>query len=57
MTAEMTSGPVAPMSTIHFVGGARGGVGKSVAARLLAQGCIDCSSRSSLPELQEIGRV
>ena len=45
------------MSTIHFVGGARGGVGKSVAARLLAQGCIDCSSRSSLPELQEIGRV
>ena len=30
-----------PMSTIHFVGGEKGGVGKSVVARLLAQYCID----------------
>jgi hypothetical protein len=29
------------MSTIHFVGGEKGGVGKSVMARLLAQYCID----------------
>jgi hypothetical protein len=29
------------MSTIHFVGGEKGGVGKSVVARLLAQYCID----------------
>jgi hypothetical protein len=31
------------MSTIHFVGGEKGGVGKSVVARLLAQYCIDRS--------------
>ena len=29
------------MSTIHFVGGEKGGVGKSVVARLLAQYMID----------------
>ncbi len=29
------------MSTIHFVGGEKGGVGKSVMARLLVQWCID----------------
>lgn len=29
------------MSTVHFVGGEKGGVGKSVVARLLAQYCID----------------
>jgi hypothetical protein len=29
------------MSTIHFVGGEKGGVGKSVVARLIAQYCID----------------
>src|SRR3954453_87629 len=29
------------MSTIHFVGGEKGGVGKSVVARLLAQYFID----------------
>ena len=32
---------LAPMSTIHFVGGEKGGVGKSVIARLLAQYFID----------------
>jgi hypothetical protein len=31
------------MSTIHFIGGEKGGVGKSVVARLLAQYCIDHS--------------
>jgi hypothetical protein len=30
-----------PMSAIHFIGGEKGGVGKSVVARLLAQFCID----------------
>ena len=30
-----------PMSTIHFIGGEKGGVGKSVVARLCAQYCID----------------
>src|SRR4051812_35617042 len=30
-----------PMSTIHFIGGEKGGVGKSVVARLVAQYCID----------------
>ena len=29
------------MSKIHFIGGEKGGVGKSVVARLLAQYCID----------------
>lgn len=29
------------MSTIHFIGGEKGGVGKSVVARLTAQYCID----------------
>jgi hypothetical protein len=29
------------MSQIHFVGGEKGGVGKSVVARLLAQWCVD----------------
>ena len=29
------------MSTIHFIGGDKGGVGKSVVARLCAQYCID----------------
>jgi hypothetical protein len=29
------------MSTLHFVGGEKGGVGKSVVARLCAQFCID----------------
>lgn len=29
------------MSTIHFVGGEKGGVGKSVCARVLCQYCID----------------
>ncbi|MDF1762906.1 MAG: mobilization protein MobD [Oleibacter sp.] len=29
------------MSTIHFVGGEKGGVGKSVMSRLLSQYCID----------------
>ena len=29
------------MSTVHFVGGEKGGVGKSVVARLLAQLFID----------------
>lgn len=29
------------MTSIHFVGGEKGGVGKSVVARLLAQYCID----------------
>jgi hypothetical protein len=29
------------MSTIHFIGGEKGGVGKSVVARLVAQRCID----------------
>jgi len=29
------------MSTVHFVGGEKGGVGKSVVARLLCQFCID----------------
>lgn len=29
------------MSTIHFIGGEKGGVGKSVVARLVAQYCID----------------
>jgi hypothetical protein len=29
------------MSTIHFVGGEKGGVGKSVVARVIAQYCID----------------
>jgi hypothetical protein len=32
---------LAAMSTIHFVGGEKGGVGKSVVARLLAQHFID----------------
>jgi len=31
------------MSTIHFIGGEKGGVGKSVMARLCAQYCIDKS--------------
>jgi hypothetical protein len=31
------------MSTVHFVGGEKGGVGKSVVARLIAQYCIDRS--------------
>lgn len=31
------------MSTIHFIGGEKGGVGKSVVARLVAQRCIDRS--------------
>jgi hypothetical protein len=31
------------MSKVHFVGGEKGGVGKSVVARLLAQYCIDKS--------------
>jgi hypothetical protein len=31
------------MSEIHFVGGEKGGVGKSVVARLLAQWCVDRS--------------
>ena len=29
------------MSTIHFIGGEKGGVGKSVVARLCVQYCID----------------
>ena len=29
------------MSTIHFIGGEKGGVGKSVVARLCTQYCID----------------
>ena len=29
------------MATIHFIGGEKGGVGKSLVARLLAQYCID----------------
>jgi len=29
------------MSTIHFIGGEKGGVGKSVVSRLVAQYCID----------------
>ena len=29
------------MSTIHFIGGEKGGVGKSVVSRLCAQYCID----------------
>jgi len=29
------------MSTIHFVGGEKGGVGKSVVSRLLSQYCLD----------------
>ena len=29
------------MSTVHFIGGEKGGVGKSVVARLCAQYCID----------------
>src|SRR4051794_37940412 len=29
------------MSKVHFVGGEKGGVGKSVVARLLCQYCID----------------
>ena len=33
--------PAAPPSVIHFIGGEKGGVGKSVMARLLAQHCID----------------
>jgi hypothetical protein len=33
----------APMSIIHFIGGEKGGVGKSVVARLVAQYCIDRS--------------
>jgi hypothetical protein len=32
------------MSQIHFVGGEKGGVGKSVVARLLAQWCVDRSA-------------
>src|SRR3954451_3078251 len=32
---------LAAMSKIHFVGGDKGGVGKSVVARLLAQWCLD----------------
>lgn len=32
---------VRAMSKIHFVGGDKGGVGKSVVARLLAQWCLD----------------
>jgi hypothetical protein len=32
------------MSRIYFVGGEKGGVGKSVAARLLAQWCVDRSA-------------
>ncbi len=38
-----TSNPckVSLMSTIHFIGGEKGGVGKSVVARLCAQYCID----------------
>jgi hypothetical protein len=32
------------MSQVHFVGGEKGGVGKSVVARLLAQWCVDHSS-------------
>jgi hypothetical protein len=31
------------MSTIHFIGGEKGGVGKSVVARLCAQFCVDRS--------------
>ena len=31
------------MSTIHFIGGEKGGVGKSVVARLVTQYCIDKS--------------
>jgi hypothetical protein len=31
------------MSTLHFIGGEKGGVGKSVVARLCAQYCIDRS--------------
>src|SRR4051812_15072672 len=29
------------MSKVHFIGGDKGGVGKSVVARLLAQWCLD----------------
>ena len=29
------------MSTIHFIGGEKGGVGKSMVARLLSQYCLD----------------
>jgi hypothetical protein len=36
-----TPAPAAPVSVIHFIGGEKGGVGKSVMARLLAQHCID----------------
>jgi cellulose biosynthesis protein BcsQ len=31
------------MTTIHFIGGEKGGVGKSVVARLLAQSFVDRS--------------
>lgn len=41
LTRFALPGDLAPMSTIHLVGGEKGGVGKSVLARLLAQLFID----------------
>jgi hypothetical protein len=40
---DLPAAPAAapPASVIHFIGGEKGGVGKSVMARLLAQYCID----------------
>jgi hypothetical protein len=44
LTAEARTAFIAgPMSHIHFIGGEKGGVGKSVVARLLAQWFVDRS--------------
>lgn len=40
-TAKMPARSVPGTSTIHFIGGEKGGVGKSLVARLLAQYLID----------------
>jgi cellulose biosynthesis protein BcsQ len=40
VSAPQTGEPVSP-SVIHFIGGEKGGVGKSLVARLLAQQFID----------------
>jgi hypothetical protein len=44
LTPSDDSGCLRRMSQIYFVGGEKGGVGKSVLARLLAQWCVDRSA-------------
>jgi hypothetical protein len=41
LTVEWNLIPPAPMNQVHLIGGEKGGVGKSVMSRVLAQYCID----------------